>query len=71
MGEYSDEVLSGFRDQETGAIIDGLEPGFPRSKCRAARDLPCVVPGCAKKFRPTTQYDDFLAHFQKQHQVKP
>lgn len=71
MGEYAEDVLEGLRDQETGEIIDGTAPGHPRSKARATRDMPCIVPGCNKKFRPTTQYDDFLAHYQQRHAPLP
>ena len=31
MGEIADEILSGYRDAATGAVIDGKEPGHARS----------------------------------------
>lgn len=34
---------------------------------RPAKELSCVVPGCAKHFRPSTEYKDFLAHWNRMH----
>jgi hypothetical protein len=49
------------------AVID--KPA-PSKVDRYTKDVPCVVPGCDKKFRPTTEYQVFLAHFQKKHGAK-
>lgn len=32
-----------------------------------SRQCPCIVPGCAKKFRPTTDYTAFLDHYRQKH----
>jgi hypothetical protein len=81
MGEIADMMLEGFMDEETGEIIDGHSPGYPRRMSdrkedrqfkaeRPTKDCPCVVPGCAKKFRPSTMYRDFLDHYRMKHGTK-
>jgi len=37
---------------------------------RPAKDLCCVVPGCPKKFRPSTSYKDVLIHWKAAHGLK-
>lgn len=37
---------------------------------RPTKDCPCIVPGCDKKFRPITQYEDFLTHYRVKHGAK-
>jgi hypothetical protein len=34
---------------------------------RAPKTMGCVVPGCAKKFRSSTNYADFLTHYRAKH----
>lgn len=78
MGEIAEAMLSGLFDCETGELIDGDAPGYPRRMSdlkqkrafRAARPTKmcaCVVPGCAKTFRPSTNYADFLIHYRAKH----
>ena len=38
MGEYADMMIEGLLDEETGELIDGTAPGYPRS--RAYGNLP-------------------------------
>lgn len=60
MGEIADMMLEGFMDEETGEIIDGESPGYPRrmsdaaddsplGRSRSQRDTRCPV--CKRKFR--------------------
>lgn len=44
MGEIAEMMLNGFLDEETGEVIDGTEPGYPRrmSDALAAVDKPPV-----------------------------
>ena len=82
-GEIADMMLEGFMDQETGEIIDGRSPGYPRRgsdrkterQFRASdptKNLSCVFPGCKQKFRNSTQYLHFVAHYEQHHRkVKP
>jgi hypothetical protein len=37
-GEIADMMLNGFLDEETGEVIDGTEPGYPRRMADAAPD---------------------------------
>jgi len=55
MGEAADQVLEGYRDWETGEIIDGTSPGFPRQKIRKhnpknKRPRTIACPGCNRMF---------------------
>ena len=38
MGEIADLLIEGLLDEETGEIIDGDAPGYPRSPARDARN---------------------------------
>lgn len=38
MGEIADMILDGLLDEETGELIDGDAPGYPRSPTREARE---------------------------------
>lgn len=78
MGEIAEMMLDGFLDEETGEVIDGDAPGYPRrvsdhradrefTRSRPTKTCACIVPGCGKKFRPSTAYSDFLNHYQTQH----
>jgi hypothetical protein len=78
MGEIAEAMLDGLLDEETGELIDGTAPGYPRrvsdrrEERRFKRQAPaktcsCIAPGCAKKFRPSTAYQDFLTHWQAKH----
>lgn len=60
MGEIAEMMLEGFLDEETGEVIDGDAPGFPRRMSdgppgfaerdvRQKRDTKC--PTCKRKFR--------------------
>lgn len=60
MGEITEAMLSGLLDEETGELIDGEAPGYPRRMSegpngyreeprRHARDSKC--PTCKRKFR--------------------
>jgi len=60
-----------------GEIVDGItkeRPATDRKQkhefrdAKPARDCPCVVPGCGFKFRATTNYYDFVAHYEQHHQ---
>lgn len=60
MGEIAEMMLEGFLDEETGEMIDGTSPGFPRrrsdpecyiapfTRSRRPRTIPC--PGCKRLF---------------------
>jgi hypothetical protein len=56
MGEYADLLLSGLLDEETGELIDGDAPGYPRSPTRERRHAkkrkpgPWVCKTCGKGF---------------------
>ena len=78
MGDIAEMMLEGFLDEETGEVIDFTSPGFPRRmsdrkqerKFRASapsKDIPCVFPGCKQKFRKSTQYTHFAAHYDQHH----
>lgn len=32
-----------------------------------SKDIPCVYPGCKQKFRKSTQYTHFVAHYMQHH----
>lgn len=34
---------------------------------KPGRSCPCIVPGCAKSFRPSTNYADFMTHYRTKH----
>lgn len=34
---------------------------------RPPKELHCIVPGCQKRFRPSTMYKDFVGHFERMH----
>lgn len=81
MGEIAEMMLEGFLDEETGEVIDGDSPGYLRRMSdrkldrqfratRPTKDLPCIVPGCAKKFRPSTEFKDFVTHMRAKHGLK-
>jgi len=60
IGEISEMYLEGFLDEETGEMIDGTSPGYPRrqsdpncyialqARSKRPRTIPC--PGCNRKF---------------------
>lgn len=53
MGEYADMFLDGTLDSETGELIDGDSPGYPRRKLKkhsGNRHGP-RCPECGKKLR--------------------
>ena len=81
MGEIAEMMLEGFLDEETDEVIDGCSPGYPRRmsdrkqerQFRAdapTKDIPCVVPGCKQKFRKSTQYTHYVAHYEQHHRKK-
>jgi hypothetical protein len=37
MGDFADTVVEGLIDGETGELIDGTAPGYPRSSSRIAK----------------------------------
>ena len=45
MGEYADMLISGLLDEETGELIDGDAPGYPRRKRKAKRKPSKAVAG--------------------------
>ena len=56
MGEIAEMMLEGFLDEETGELIDGKAPGYPRRMSAyddrqhsRPRDKECPV--CKRKFR--------------------
>lgn len=78
MGEIAEAMLEGFLDEETGEVIDGTSPGYPRrmsdrkldrefKRAPAGKSCLCVAPGCGHKFRPNTHYQDFLTHWAAKH----
>lgn len=60
-GEVMDEL-----DTEASRMVDRKQKREFRAT-RPAKDVPCVIPGCAHKFRPSTQYGDFVAHYKSKH----
>ena len=60
MGEIAEMFLDGTLDEETGELIDGDSPGYPRSASRDARERRAVpqpkpkrhaCPTCGKRFK--------------------
>lgn len=64
MGEIADMMLEGFLDEETGEVIDGDSPGYPRrmseqtallasqeNQRRVSKALPHPCPGCGRSFK--------------------
>ena len=57
MGDIADMMLEGFLDSETGEVIDGDAPGYPRTKRRPTRaelrlhPAPYKCPVCCKRLR--------------------
>lgn len=78
MGDAADMILDGLLDEETGELIDGDAPGYPRSPTREARQrmrprrrkpkgtTPCEL--CGKKFRGDA---GLAAHYQAKHPDVP
>jgi len=76
MGDAADMILEGLLDEETGELIDGEAPGYPRSPARDARrrlrrrkpagTTPC--PLCSKRFRGDA---GLAAHYQAKHPTEP
>ena len=62
MGEYADMFLDGLLDAETGEIIDGYAPGYPRTKRRQRKGKSCLVkcPQCEKRLRTQQGVDDHI-----------
>jgi hypothetical protein len=56
MGEIAEMMLEGFLDEETGAVIDGSAPGYPRRMAdlvrekRPKRDRVVPCPTCRRLF---------------------
>lgn len=58
MGEYADMILEGLLDEQTGELIDGEAPGYPRSKykrlplpAKVPDDYPWECPCCNKRLK--------------------
>ena len=64
MGEIAEMMLEGLLDEETGELIDGEAPGYPRSmrrdaveqsrlanQARVMSSLPFPCPGCGRSFK--------------------
>lgn len=61
MGEIAQAILDGLLDAESGELIDGTAPGYPRTipdaverrriNAQAATGLPFPCPGCARSFK--------------------
>ena len=52
MGEIADMMVEGFLDEETGEIIDGESPGYPRCKrLMGIQDTLFACRKCGKKFK--------------------
>ena len=50
MGEIADMMIDGFLDYETGEVLDGDAPGFPRTQAGYhGKPHQCKV--CGKRFR--------------------
>lgn len=73
MGEIAEMLLDGLLDEETGELIDGTAPGYPRrmsdmmyateAKKRLGKTVAC--PGCARKFAcgiSLNQHRDMKGH---------
>lgn len=77
MGDFTDLILEGYLDEETGDVIDGHGPGYRRGADRKqerafkasapSKDIPCVFPGCKQKFCRSTQYTHFVVHYEQHH----
>lgn len=86
MGENAEMILEGFLDEETGEVLDGTAPGYPRrmsnmpgpskSEPPARKNLrvdhlPRVIPGCSAMFSTRGGYPAFAAHHKAKHAPKP
>lgn len=70
MGEYADMFLDGLLDEETGELIDGDAPGYPRSPHRERRQAnrrnarkakqakPFLCRTCGKRLKSQQSLDD-------------
>jgi hypothetical protein len=63
MTEDQAEQLADTR--EPPAIYRRQEKEFRAT--RPAKDLPCLFPGCSKKWRPSSEYKDVVAHWERMH----
>jgi hypothetical protein len=77
MGEYADMILEGLIDEETGELIDGQSPGYPRSPTRERRKAlkrakeggkPFRCPTCGKHFKTKEACDQ---HCRDKHGANP
>ena len=57
--------MDGMTDDRHPAIDRKQEHEFRAT--RPGKDLACIVPGCAKKFRPSTDYSALLIHLSQKH----
>ena len=60
MGEIADAMLEGLFDEETGELIDGDAPGYPRRMSDAQHDR---HPTAAKKPKRTIKCPGCMRHF--------
>lgn len=53
MGEIADMMIEGFLDCETGEMIDGEAPGYPRTsrKKHSGNNMGPRCPNCGKKLK--------------------
>ncbi len=53
MGEIADMMIEGFLDCETGEMIDGEAPGYPRTsrKKHSGNNMGPRCPDCGKKLK--------------------
>lgn len=64
MGEYADMILDGLIDSETGELIDGHAPGYPRRRwkgkprCGEGNER---CPQCGKRFKTQEGVKDHTA----------
>ena len=67
MGEIADLMINGFLDSETGELIDGDAPGYPRRKRRSRVDSRPRCPICGKRCKTAQGVRD---HVKDKHETK-
>jgi len=62
MGEIADMMIEGLLDCETGEVIDGNAPGYPRTsrKKHSGNNMGPRCPNCGKKLKNAQGLKDHL-----------